>query len=380
MKKILFLPLLQMKSGHHLVAETLMDMIRKYMEDIQLKKIDLLSYTNEFLEKVISGSYMQWILRAPRTYSRVYETFFYGRRGREESVLKWHEPYFIKKLEQLLREEKPDLVVCTHGYPSRLMSKIKSEGKSTVPVMNVYTDFFVNTVWGIEGIDLHLLPGKETKDMLSHSYRVSDEKLVVTGIPVHGQFTKGSRYHKTGRMPRILIAGGNCGLGGILKLVNELETSKSCQFFVLCGNNEKLYNQLEMRNMDNIVPLPYIASRKEMNILYEKVDAIITKPGGVTISEALKKKLPIFIYSALPGQEMINLQYLQAKHLVFFFDRSMPIEKQLLGCLRDDLKIKRWEQAVSSYQDEIEVDSSKQLARLFKQFIDRKNVGVEIFS
>ncbi len=54
-----------------------------------------------------------------------------------------------------------------------------------------------------------------------------------------------------------------------------------------------------------------------MNVLYEQAHAIITKPGGVTLSEALCKRLPIFTHSALPGQEEINKQYLLAKNLIF---------------------------------------------------------------
>ena len=49
--------------------------------------------------------------------------------------------------------------------------------------------------------------------------------------------------------------------------------------------------------LDHIKPLPYLSSRSEMNKLYEEVDAIVTKPGGVTISEALRKRLPIFVHS-----------------------------------------------------------------------------------
>ena len=65
MKKILFLPLLRMQSGHHQVAEALMDMFQKHTEEFILKKIDLLSYTNESLEKVVTNSYLKWIRYAP---------------------------------------------------------------------------------------------------------------------------------------------------------------------------------------------------------------------------------------------------------------------------------------------------------------------------
>ena len=59
-----------------------------------------------------------------------------------------------------------------------------------------------------------------------------------------------------------------------------------------------------------------------MNKLYDQVDAIITKPGGVTVSEALRKRLPIFVHSTLPGQEQINLHVLKSQKLVFELDQK----------------------------------------------------------
>ena len=79
-------------------------------------------------------------------------------------------------MEQLLAEEKPDLIVCTHGFPSYLLSQLKMKGKCNVPIINVYTDFFINNVWGKEGIDLHFLPSKEVKEQLIKKSSNSKEK------------------------------------------------------------------------------------------------------------------------------------------------------------------------------------------------------------
>lgn len=117
LKKVLFLPLMRLQSGHHQVAEALMDMLKKHTDGITLKKIDLLSYTNGSLEKMITGSYLKWIRYAPETYNRAYKSFFYVPPTKEHSYM-WYQHIFLKKMEQLLAEEQPDLIVCTHGFPS----------------------------------------------------------------------------------------------------------------------------------------------------------------------------------------------------------------------------------------------------------------------
>ncbi|MFP5105584.1 MGDG synthase family glycosyltransferase [Neobacillus sp. C211] len=371
MKKILFLPLLQMQSGHHQVAEALMDLLKNHTDDLTFKKIDLLSYTNKSLEKVITNGYLNWIRYAPETYNLAYKSFFYVSPTKKHSF-KWYQPLFLKKMEQLLTEEKPDLLVCTHGFPSYLLSKLKMKGKCDIPIINVYTDFFINSVWGREGIDLHFLPSQEIKRKLSRKYQTTNQRLMVTGIPVHEEITKTLyRKHENERL-KILLSGGNSGLGGILKLAEELKLSSNLDFLVLCGNNKKLYDEILSWDLEHIKPLTYLSSRSEMNLLYEEVDAIISKPGGVTISEAIRKRLPIFVHSALPGQEEINLLYLKRKELVFDLDQSTPLEKQLLSVLTNQKKMKGWEDAIDAYQQGIELEKPENIVGLIETILDQK--------
>ena len=365
----MFLPLLQMQSGHHQVAEALMDLLKKHTDDFIFKKIDLLSYTNKSLEKVITNGYLNWIRYAPETYNLAYKSFFYVPPTKKHSF-KWYEPLFLKKMEQLIAEEKPDLLVCTHGFPSYLLSKLKMKGKCDLPIINVYTDFFINSVWGREGIDLHLLPSQEVKAKLSR--KVPNQQLIVTGIPVHQEMTKTFTRKKHTNRLKILLSGGNSGLGGILKLAEELKLSTNLDFLILCGNNKKLYDEIHSWDLEHIKPLRYLSSRLEMNQLYEEVDAIISKPGGVTISEAIQKKLPIFVHSALPGQEKINLRYLKTQNLVFELNLTTPLESQLLSVLTDQKKMNGWEHAIDSYQQGMELEKPEKIVDLIESILDQK--------
>jgi processive 1,2-diacylglycerol beta-glucosyltransferase len=42
-------------------------------------------------------------------------------------------------------------------------------------------------------------------------------------------------------------------------------------------------------------------------------DLLITKPGGLTVSEALAMNLPMLFYDSLPGQEEENAAYIESK-------------------------------------------------------------------
>lgn len=189
MKKVLFLPLFRMQSGHHQVAEALMDLLKKHTNGVILKKVDLLSYTNNSLEKMITTGYLKWIRYAPETYNLAYKNLFYVN-SKKERPFKWCQLIFLKKMEQLIDEENPDLIVCTHGFPSQLLSQLKLKGKCNVPIINVYTDFFINNVWGSKGIDFHFIPSQKLKEKLLSKNQIPKHSMMVTGIPVHEEITK----------------------------------------------------------------------------------------------------------------------------------------------------------------------------------------------
>jgi len=367
-KKILFFPLLKMQSGHHQVAEALMHLLSTHLDDVTVKKIDLMSDTNKVLEKIISAGYLKWIRHLPATYNKAYKNMFYGAESRE-TEFKWYQPLFTRKMLQIIDEENPDLIICTHSFPSTILSKLKMKGKCDVPVINVYTDFFVNCVWGRKGIDAHFLPSREVKLQLMNQ-KSTPANMFVTGIPVHEEIQKRKikkeSDFKAADRPNILIAGGNSGLGSIARLLDGLQESSDFNFLVLCGNNRKLYEDIKGWNSDHIKPLPYLSSREEMNELYDQADAIVTKPGGVTISEALKKKLPIFIHSALPGQEEINMKYLKAEGLVFELDLEASLEEQLKTVMMDETRLRRLQGAVERYEQELEIYTDLQLAEVIR--------------
>ncbi|MGM9967542.1 MGDG synthase family glycosyltransferase [uncultured Rummeliibacillus sp.] len=371
MKKILFLPLLRMQSGHHQVADAIMDMIKIRDENITLKKVDIISYSNKTLEKLISKNYLNWIKIAPKSYDFIYQKRFFSS-NRPKQILKFYERYFLRKMYALISEEKPDLIVCTHGFPSYLISKLKRMGRCNIPVINAYTDFFINNFWAKEGIELHFVPSKEVKENLIDIDHIPSEKIIVTGIPVHEEIIKITTRTLQNVKPKLLIAGGNSGLGGILKLSTELKNLKQYDFIVLCGNNEKLYDEIISWNTENVQPLPYISSREEMNDLYDQVDGIITKPGGVTISEALRKKLPVFIHSYLPGQEKINLSYLKEQRLVFELSSSKSLELQLDAILKNTEKMDQLEQSIDAFQQQLEMEMPEHIIDVMNWVIDTK--------
>lgn len=314
MKKILFLPFLQLTTGHHQVAKSLEAWLKKFNNRIVCETIDIFSYAFRKTESLVSRSYLGAIQYMPSFYSWIYKKNAVNQTDKDRFL--FYEMLFEQAMMKLLRDKTPDWLICTHAVPSCLLNRLKQKRKIDIPVVNVYTDYFINRFWGKEAIDYHLVPDDFFKQQLIET-GVKPENIYVTGIPIHPSIFEMKRNEKRHLNPcNILITGGNLGVGKIEMIVKQLLPHSDFRYFVLCGKNRRLYDTLKKKNA-YVTPLPYIDSPQKMNVLYNHMDAIVTKPGGVTVTESLHKRIPIFVYDTLPGQEEMNLAYLLKNGLVF---------------------------------------------------------------
>ena len=372
MKKVLLLPLLNsMPSGHHQVADVICESIHANSEVIECKKTDILSEWNNRIEQEIVKGYLGWIRRFPDSYAWIYKQFAY--RSKSERPHRLYEVLFMKKVKDILRREKPDLIICTHGFASLFINRLKESGECNVPALNIYTDFFINDVWGRSHIDYHFVPSVKIKRELSAKYNVDSRRIFVTGIPISGKFLErdGRKEEEPAEPFQILLSGGSVGLGNFAEMLKKGARDLNCRVKVLCGANKKLYEDIKRIPGDFAEAYPYIASKEEMNAIYENSDAIISKPGGVTVSEAIRKDLPIFISSALPGQEQINLHLLNEMGLVFIIPEGEDALDFVCRQLKDRDKIRNFKEAAVRYRNSFELADSRSIFEVIEYMLER---------
>lgn len=371
MKKVLIFPLLNsMPSGHHQVANAICKSIEDNSTEIVCKKMDILSEWNPVIEGGVVKAYLQWIRHFPETYAWTYRKLAYRSKTARTHIA--YEILFMKKVKKILAREKPDLIICTHGFASLFINRLKQDGECTVPAINVYTDFFINDVWGCSHIDYHFAPSRQVKNDLAARFGVDSNRIFVTGIPVSPEFSeKKPAEAETPKPAHILVSGGSAGLGNIADMLSVGTEKMDCRISVLCGANKRLYEEINQMKASFATAYPYISSREQMNRLYDEADAIISKPGGVTVSEALHKELPIFISNALPGQEQINLQILIEMGLVFVIPPGENAVEYVYMTLRREDKMSEFKRAVASFRNSLEIKNSRQLFETIDSMLER---------
>jgi processive 1,2-diacylglycerol beta-glucosyltransferase len=351
-KSVLFLPFLQIPSGHHQVAKALMDGICQLHPQIDCEKVDILAYSYGRVEKLVSSIYLKWIKSFPQFYNVLYRNAVYKNNLHREKRYRLYELLFLAFMKKLVVDRKPDLIVCTHSLPAYMLNYLKEKESLKVPVVNVYTDYFIHEFWGVKNIDFHFVPNTQIKSYLM-GRGVKEEQIFVTGIPIHHNVKKQEQHKSLQNLEcfNILVSGGSLGVGemdNLLQAIKNTRTPHKIKFYVLCGKNKKLFSQLTSLQIKHIVPYPYIENMEEIDSLYDQVDAILTKPGGVTISESLMKRKPIFIYHALPGQEKINQQQLTEIGVVIPLE-GKNICEQVISVLQEKEKLIEYHHKVDEY-------------------------------
>ncbi len=351
MKKVLFMPFLQIPSGHHQVADSLCEMIKHIDPTIECDKIDILHYSYGKLETMISNIYLKWIHTAPKTYHWLYQKSVYDQKEKDKDY--WlYERLFISFMKKLIKEKEPDLIICSHALPSYMCDRLKQSKIINIPIINVYTDYFIHRFWGTKQVDYHFVAHPAMKDYLQNK-GINHHQIFITGIPIHPILSSDATTRISKEEINICtIMGGSLGVGIIEELIPKLLNSKRLHFKIICGKNKKLFDKINRMNHPRIEALSYISNREEMNEIYNLSDIIITKPGGVTVSECLSKGIPALIYHALPGQEQINLKELSRLGLVFpFYEwrETENLEEGIFRFINTNEKIKQFPYTIKNF-------------------------------
>lgn len=297
-------------AGHKKAAEAIYNGL--IAQGKQARLVDALDFTNPFFKYSYPATYGFLVTKIPSIWGiffKVLDQPFLQPLVR--LVRRIYNGFNARRLEEFLIWEKFDCIVTTQFLSAEVCAYLKRTGKISSKVICVVTDFDVHRIWVNEGIDIYAAASKFTKEKLM-SLGVAQEKVVITGIPTDAVFTKPVDVPALKRslglkedIFTVLVATGSFGMGPIEAIIDHL---RGLQIVVVCGHNKQLFDRLKPRASNNTHIMGLV---NNMHELMSVSDAMITKPGGLSISEALVKNLPMIFFSAIPGQETQNIVVLK---------------------------------------------------------------------
>lgn len=294
-----------------------------------------------FLRRIVY-SYNWFLKHMPRTYGLVFHATdsramvktaikIFGRQlrpGIESNVIRW----------------RPAGVVSFHPLCNHVSVEVLKRNKLDIPFITVVTDMSeFHRFWMAQTADMVVVPSMEARQYCIRK-GLDPRKVYVAGLPVDPRFT-GPVDAETRRAlrvqlgledrPTLLLLAGGEGAGRLRAQARALDKAGlGLQLLVICGRNEKLRLQLEREKWRGVVKVFGFVTN--MPDLMHASDAVVSKAGPGTISEALICGLPIFLTSFVPGQEEGNVKFVVDEGVGYYTRRVGKLVKLVRRAFVED--------------------------------------------
>lgn len=303
--------------GHIKAAHATEEALRKFGSEIDVRNINVLDFGSLGFKKFFEESYNFLSTKVPDVWRMMYE--YFDVKARQSKI-----PVIISKLSVeskligFIKEFKPDFIISTHPFPIQLLTYAKRQDIIDIPSANVITDYGCHRLWVNDDVNYYFAATDYVKDIIK-TFGVTEEKVVVSGIPIEEKFQtllpREAALKKIGfekSVMTVLIVGGRLTFSDLKKIVNGLLAGNLGLYcIIVCGRDKKLETRLV--NAKCIDPSRVLAFGfvEKIQDLMAASDVIISKAGGLTVSECLACALPMIIYKIIPGQEEDNADFLE---------------------------------------------------------------------
>lgn len=336
--------------GHLSAAKSIKQYIDENYDFVQTEMVDCVKYINKSLDKVTTAAYREMAKKAPWAWERVYYKSQGGLLGKVSST---SNKIMAVKIAKLFREFEPDVVISTHPFGSQMTSYLKQKEKTNCYLATIMTDFAPHDQWliGNKFVDSYFVSNSSMKELMIRENCIPESKIFVTGIPISNRFLQNyskkeiySSFSLNQNKSTILFfGGGEYGLGknktvSILHYLCDLE---DFQVVAIAGKNEKMKQEFEriVKEKRKEETIKVISFTDKVPELMSICDVVITKPGGLTVSESLACHLPLIVINPIPGQEEENAEFLENAGCAVWLKKNSDQKEMLASLLRDNAKL-----------------------------------------
>lgn len=377
---VLFLSI-SMGAGHIKAADALREYILLRYPKSKTLIIDTFKYINPLTHKLVVDGYLSTVRTSPKIYGGIYRLS--ECKENVNRLSKAFSEMLAPKIHKLVQEFNPSIIVCTHPFPLQMIAHLKKQNKIKVPAVAILTDFVNHPSWFHDNIEAYIVAHDYIKrDM--EACGIPKNRIFSYGIPVSPVFLK----HKPKTMARkelsldnkltMLLVGGSLGIGDIENtFLSFAMCPRDMQIIAVAGKNTALKEKLERLSKSYKKPIRVFGYTDKICELMDASDFIVTKPGGMTISEALIKKLPALIISPIPGQEERNASFIINSGTAVRITKNDNIDSILCQVFDNSLRYEHMREMAGHLS---KPDSGHNILRLMENLINDNRNGLLKYS
>lgn len=291
--------------------------------------LDFLGYRRK---SIISKGHVFAYKHMPKLYGKLYDKA--GEASTKTVFRSMHRS--MRRINRYLGKHNYDAVVCVHVFAAMMMTHVRKHYGLKQGLYLVATDYSYTPGSALTLPDMHFVPVGFKNAFAVHGIPI--EKITEAGIPIKHEFfnktTRKEAREKLGidqKKVLVVLSAGSMGCGDMRSLAKMISTKlTNCMVAVLCGNNKRLFRQLS--RYSQILPVGFT---NDVPYYFKAANVIVTKAGGLTVTEAAISGTPMIIMNAVPGLETHNLEYFEHNRLARCAQTPQQVYPMVVQALAD---------------------------------------------
>jgi processive 1,2-diacylglycerol beta-glucosyltransferase len=338
--------------GHHQTAKALQEYLQE--QQVQADVLDTFEYINPVLSKTVAKGYLISTQFSPKVYGRLYRAAEKREpHGGKLTISQLISSILSTQLVTYIRDYDPDVIVCTHIFSAQIVTQLLEKNKIDAKTIGIVTDFTIHPFWEDTKLDYYVT----ANELLNHQAAkkgIDVSHILPMGIPIRPAFAQ-KMDQKAARSKlgiedktTVFVMSGSMGYGNVLKTIKALNNlDLDFQIISVCGNNKLLRSKIDkMEHKKKIYNFGFV---DHVHVMMDASDCIVTKPGGLTMSECMAKCLPAILINPIPGQEDRNVEFLLNHGLAMHVSPTFPIDEALYQMLHSSVRQRMIKEAMCTF-------------------------------
>ena len=378
MKKKILIVYASYGSGHKSVAEYVYEYFKEHSNDLEIKIIDIMEYGN--LIAKLNVKMFNLCFKFQNSFSSTIGYELFDSKIATSPYKEIVRLLFKSDLTTDILTYKPDVLIATHFFGGIVMGKINKKYKLNTKIITIITDYASHAIW----LQNHkrenaIVVSNEIVGRELLKFGVPAEKIFPFGIPLSSKFKKVDantskikfKYNiKNHNLTFLFFGGGSLGSSytyGYLKEILKLKLNINIIF--VSGKNVKLQNRcnnyIKRENIKNVTVLGFT---KDISNLLNIAEVVITKPGGLSVTEALEMKTPMILIPGNGGQENHNAKFVTKNHFGLRVRNARQLAKTVKKLTENKKIIHEMYQNLKNYEENTSVQ------KLFNLVLEMENL------
>lgn len=306
-----------MGNGHVRAAESLAACARDDYPGLSVEHINCAALMNPAMRAIFTHGYTAVLRHCPHLWRSIYDKTNAppGTSGWDR-FFHWFARRASGRMARYIERCGADYILCTHFLPAGVLDELKARDAVRVRAAVVVTDFDTHWAYVLPHLD-HVFAPVEKGAFKLRFNGVPAERISLTGIPVMPGFTRAHPVREIREelgIPSgaraVMVAAGGDGLGPIDTIARFVLEQTDDHVIVLCGHNAGMLaavREIAARHPGRCTPVPFT---DDVDRYMAASDVVVTKPGGITVSESLAMRKMTIVMDPVPGHEERNVDHL----------------------------------------------------------------------